>query len=487
MNNLISNAMKFTSENGSVTVKISLDKIDNDTANIHFSVKDTGIGIAKEKLPTIFKAFSQADNSISREFGGTGLGLAISNRYINMMGSNIKVNSELNKGSEFYFNIDLPILNHKKAIEKTTSTSNLTIDILYSQEEGICAINENISTYLKEWNCNYREIYNLDEVNNSVNILIICAKLFDQEKCEKVLEEYESLQLIYIEGIEDNFSCSHPRFHLVEQPMTGSAIFDKLVLFSTTQSNCDISNKKEYEIKDSSYDGYVLVTEDNKTNQMLISIMLEERGVKYDIANHGQEALDMIEKDDKYDLILMDINMPVLDGVSTIKILRKNNYTKPIVSLSANVIEKDKESFLAAGVDDTLNKPVVPEELDRILTNYIKTKPEKEDITVDIIKVEDVCKNLSINNEAIVLKLLNSFKNSASEILKTLQDNYIDKHLAHTIKGISGNLRLKNLYQFVINFEEDVDLWSDEEHEKNRKILIYHLEDLIQQIEKLNN
>jgi len=485
INNLISNAMKFTPENGSVTVNVSLKKIIGNLATLHFSVKDSGIGIAKEKLPTIFKAFSQADNSISREFGGTGLGLAISNRYINMMGSNIKVESEVGKGSKFYFDIELPITDSKKALEKTAATNDLKINILYSEDKNICTINENISTYLRKWKCHYEEIYTLDDIKEDIDILIICAKLFDKEKCENILDSYQKLQLLYIEGIEDNFNCSHPRFNLIEQPMTGSAIFDKLISFSTQQSICNINDKDQY-TTNNQYHGNILVAEDNQTNQMLISIMLEERGLNYEIANNGQEALDMVEKNNNYDLILMDINMPILDGISTIKILRKNNYTKPIVSLSANVIEKDKEKFIEAGVDDTLNKPVVHTELDRILSTYLKKEIKAKHIEVDIINIEEVSKNLSIKNKDIILKLLNSFASSAKEMLKTLQNNNIDQHLAHTIKGISGNLRFKLLYTLVINYEQEVEKWDEEEHQTNRETLIYHLENLVKQIDLLN-
>ena len=485
INNLISNAMKFTPENGSVKVDISLKEIKDGVATIHFSVKDSGIGIEKDKLPSIFKAFSQADNSISREFGGTGLGLAISNRYINMMGSNIEVESEVGKGSRFFFDIELDIVDSRKSLEKSDSSRTLNIDILYSRDDSICTINKNVAIYLKEWQCNYKEIFELDEISKDINILIVCAKLFDKEKCEAILDKYPSLQLLYIEGIEDNFSCSHERFHMIEQPMTGSAIYDKLISFSTLQS-VSTEDEDEDQNSDTSYKGNILIAEDNETNQMLISIMLEERDINFDIAVNGQEAIDMVEEHDNYDLIFMDINMPILDGLTAIKILRERNYTKPIVSLSANVIEKDKLTFIEAGVDDTLNKPVVASELDKILTKYLTKELQKNNIVVDTIDIEDVGRKLSINNNTIVLKLLNSFLASAKEMIKTLENQDIDKHLAHTIKGVSGNLRLKHLYDLVINFEQELDNWSEDDHKMYKNALLYHLEELIKQIELLN-
>ena len=489
VNNLISNAMKFTPEKGSVKLDISLKEIKNDKAIIYFGVKDSGIGIAKDKLPTIFKAFSQADNSISREFGGTGLGLAISNRYINMMNSNIQVESTIGEGSRFYFEIELPIIDSEKALSKSIDTIGLNINILYSKEKNICTINENISTYLKEWKCNYHDIYELDDIDDNTDILIICAKLFDKERCENLLDKYEKLQLIYIEGIEDNFSCSHERFNIVEQPMTGSAIFDKLISFATFNNSCSIEDKELLnQHTTNQYQGNILIAEDNQTNQMLISIMLEERGLEYEIANNGQEALDMVEKNNNYDLILMDINMPILDGLSTIKILRgERNYLKPIVSLSANVIEKDKLSFLEAGVNDTLNKPVVIAELDRILSEYIPKKENIQIIDMDIIDIEELSKNLSMENKVIVVKLLNSFVITAKEMLKILESSNINKDLAHTIKGVSGSLRFNKLYNLVLNYEIELENWDELTHRENRSVLVKHLESLIQQIERLSN
>ena len=485
LNNLISNAMKFTPEAGSIKVSITLKEIKEDKALILFSVKDSGIGIAQEKISTIFNAFSQADNSISREFGGTGLGLAISNRYINMMGSNIEVKSTLGEGSEFFFSLELPIVDATKALELNSGFTTLNVSILYSKEEELCSINENIATYLSKWNCHYTEIYNLDEVNSETNIIIVCAKLFDKDRCEALLDHYPELQLLYIEGIEDNFSCSHKQFHLIEQPLTGSSIFDKLVTFSMQESSSQIDNKKSAQVKTPSFQGNILIAEDNETNQILISLMLEDRGINYKVVHNGQEALDEIKQHDIYDIIFMDINMPVLDGIQATKILRENNYTKPIVSLSANVIDTDIESFKEAGVDDTLNKPIVPQELDIILQHYLQRQIE---ITpnYDRIDIESLKNSLRIPSETIIFKLLNSFVSSATKMNEKLRGMNIDADIIHSLKGISGNLRFNNLYKLMIDFEKSMKDWDDAEYKKNTDLTRKHLEHLTEAISLLN-
>jgi CheY-like chemotaxis protein len=404
-----------------------------------------------------------------------------------MMGANILVESEEDKGSEFYFTIKLPIVDSDKALCKTESTENLKIQILYSKENHICTINDNISTYLGKWQCDYSEIYTLDNVNEETDILIICAKLFDKKTCKVLLDTYENLQLLYIEGIEDNFNCTHSRFHLIEQPLTGSAIFDKLISFTKVKNSCSIEDKKFYEKQESSYNGTILVAEDNETNQMLISIMLEERGLEYTIAANGQIAVDEVRNNDIYDLIFMDINMPILDGIKATKALREDGYTKPIVSLSANVIESDIESFYAAGMDATLNKPLVPQELDMVLKKYLTSKKEKkiEKRALDTVSLKHIAKVTAIANEKVLLKLLLSFAASTEKIIHTLNDEPLNKDILHNIKGMSGNLRFENIAKLAENFEESIEAWSDEEHKEGTQELLRHLNSLVQQIEEL--
>ncbi len=473
LNNLVSNAVKFTPSHGEIKVDIRLNKLTNKQASLHFSIKDSGIGIAQDKVETIFQAFLQADNSTSREFGGTGLGLSISNQYIKMMGSSIKVKSEEGKGSEFYFDINLPVLDKTQSLQSSAKTSKLHIAVLKSDSQINCAINDIIYTYLDSWEYAYQDIDDLEEMDENTEVLIICAKLFENKNCIEALENSEKLHLIYIEGIEEKFNCSHERFHLIEQPLTGSKLFDNLITFQNhglkqTQNKAPKESQQQFH-------GNILVAEDNQTNQMLISIMLEERGLSFSLVANGQEAIDEALKQE-YDLILMDINMPILDGISATKKLREMNYNKPIVSLSANVIESDIKLFLEAGVNDTLNKPVVPEHLDTILANVL---------SFDIIDIDIISKNLHIDNKAIILKLLQSFLETLQEILLKLESQNLTPDIVHNIKGVTGNLRLNKIYKLMQKQEENIEDWDEVMHKKQKNITLSHLKDLKEQVEKI--
>jgi PAS domain S-box-containing protein len=384
LNNLIGNAVKFTPENGEIKVLIKLKEIKDNKAHIHFSVKDTGIGIPKDKINTIFTPFTQADNSISRKFGGTGLGLAISQEYIKLMGSKIKIKSKENEGSEFYFDLEIPII--KQNVE------------------------------------------NKEEKNEN----------------------------------------------------------------------------KHFNAK-------VLVAEDEPTNQLLISVLLKERGIKYKMVNNGKEAIDLALKED-FDIVFMDIKMPILDGLSAIKILKEKGYKKPIVSLSANVLEEDKNEIIQSGAVDTLNKPIVPKELDNILEKYVKQskksvvskamnnfnnmkdnvkqtikdhlphKDKVEEFEYDDISIENIAKELNIKDKNLVIHLLKSFRNSIDKQMKAIENNGLNKDLLHTIKGLTGNLRLKNMYNLTSKLEQEIDNWDKSEYNSNSKTVYEHLKNILTQI-----
>ncbi|MBN2782201.1 MAG: response regulator, partial [Campylobacterales bacterium] len=321
-------------------------------------------------------------------------------------------------------------------------------------------------------------------LDKSVDILIVCAKLFDEDGCKEALEKFKNLQLIYIEGGDDKFQCHHERFHLISQPMTGSSLFNTLIKFIENSSEV---TKKIVKSKTSLYNGNILVAEDNITNQMLIEVMLSDRGLDFKIVNNGQEAVDEAFLN-HYDIIFMDINMPILDGVSATKELRKRGYDKTIISLSANVIDSDVKSYKEAGVDDSLAKPIIPKELDDILARYLKLNESSVEVNLkfDSVDVEKLSKALSIDNKMIIMKLLQSFAKSSNTILEKLESIDLDADILHNIKGISGNLRFENLYKMSQEFESQVSEWKDDEHKKNKEMIVQHLNHLIKSINSLN-
>jgi len=478
VSNLISNAIKFTPEHGSVGVQILLKDIVDNLATIEFSVQDTGIGISKDKTESIFDAFSQADNSISREFGGTGLGLSISSKYIEMMNDKLIVTSTEGKGSEFSFKLKLPITDIRCSLDDNFDFKDKTIAILDSSENVVYKTNEVVKNYLNRWKCKYKIINSLYLLDENVDILIIYSQLFDIDTCKNSLKEFPNLNIIYVEGGDKRFECTHKRFHFLSQPMTGSSLFDMfLSLLYDDKNLSEVRTKKSQE----QFYGDILIAEDNTTNQMLIEIMLQERGLNYTIVNNGQKAVDEALKKE-YDLIFMDINMPIMDGVTATKQLRKSNYTKPIVSLSANVIKSDIQSYKEAGMNDSLAKPIDTKDFNNILRKYVKTKKDEETIDFDVVDVKLLADAISIDNIEIIKKLLVSFSESAREIIKRLEDKDLDDKMLHNIKGISGNLRFNKLFALSKKLESEVLDWDSSQHIENKALIVAHLENIVKNI-----
>jgi len=483
LNNFISNAVKFTPSDGQVYVNIKLNSINNKNAKISFSVKDSGIGIPQEKIKTIFKAFSQADDSISREFGGTGLGLAISSQFIEMMDSKIEVDSQKGEGSEFKFDLELKIIDNSNSIQRDSHKANICV--LKSENKLGCAINEIVFSYLTSWKYDYKEIITLDMIDDNTDIVIVCADLFDANRCKKVLDYHNKLQLIYIEGANESFNCIHKKFYYIEQPMTGSALFDKII--TLTNSDTKLLKKDNILKKAPIYSGNILVAEDNETNQLLISTIFEERGINFTIVNNGQEAIDILENND-FDIIFMDINMPILDGISATKILRENGYSKPIVSLSANVIQSDKEKFLESGVDDTLNKPIVPDELDSVLNKYLNLNSKEDNSTIvyDILSPHKISKSLNIKAENIINKLFVSFYSTLKESILDIEQNGINIDNLHKLKGVVGNMRLENFYDTIRKIENAIDSYDEDDLKNNAKLIIDYEKNILSQLTLIN-
>ena len=345
--NLLSNAIKFTPENGHVCFKTEVIKIEKLQQKVRFSISDTGIGIAEEKLTTIFQPFSQADNSTTRKFGGTGLGLSISSDLVKLFGGDLKVESTQKKGTTFFFDLEL----HK------------------------CKNSE----YLPQ-----------------------------------------------------------------------------------------LQNIKEYEITNKNLN--ILIAEDYNINRMLMEALLNKYpNIKYEFAHDGKEAVEKFTKS-SYDMVLMDVNMPNMNGIDATQIIRqKEKKHIPIIALTANALKGDREKFLEAGMDDYIAKPVNIKELKRVLAQYTskieipetKQKEEKKapfncdalfatiksDLELDDSTIKEILTAFIQNLRSSTKEIENAFKTDDKEYLL---------NLAHRLKGSSLTLSLTQISQIMEEIEKNI-------------------------------
>jgi signal transduction histidine kinase/CheY-like chemotaxis protein len=384
--NLLSNAVKFTSSGGSVNVDIRKVPIDEpNRTRIRFSVEDSGIGVTAEQKANIFEAFGQADISTSRKYGGTGLGLTISSRFVELMGGKLDLESEPGHGTTFFFELEFEeIETLNESIGGTFSYINALI--LESDTKA-----KRQETYLKQYldfygvsYTTFKDITELQKLERQINydMLFVDYDYTNEEALSEFSKTQEELILVtksyYMKKIE---SMGLDIFKVMYEPMNGTKIKSVLESFDLESFNNKKAEKirhKKFDAETSKFKAKALVAEDNIINQKLIRRTLEDLGLDITLANNGLEAFEK-RKNGTFDVIFMDIQMPVLDGVeATQEILDYeedfNVPHTPIIALTANALKGDRERFLEAGMDEYTTKPLVRTELTSLLNHFLADK-----------------------------------------------------------------------------------------------------------------
>ena len=392
ISNLLSNAIKFTPQKGTISLDLRILKFDEASKRIKikFTIKDNGIGMTKDQLALIFKPFSQADTGINRKFGGTGLGLAISWDIIKAMNSHIEVSSQYGKGSEFSFDLDFNIVKTNKDYVKD---SNLKIAISSLNQDQ-----DNLKISVKNY---LHKIGTVCELKDNINAeFLFCFENSNIIEEIKIFKKQNPKSKIVFIGEKDFLSqnCLNLIDYHLGLPIYGSKIYNVINHHSKIHSNI----LKQSSINKKSFNANVLVAEDNTNNQKLIQILLEKLGINPTIVSNGQEVIEAY-KSILYQLILMDINMPILDGISAtkeiIKLQKEKDYYKvPIVALTANSVAGDKEKYLDQGMDEYISKPIVFNELIVVLNKFLKSDNKVNDIIKldSKVDIEKISKNLGI-------------------------------------------------------------------------------------------
>jgi len=381
--NLAGNAIKFT-KNGEIVISVEAAEKKNGQAVLHFRVSDTGIGIPKEKQEKIFKSFTQADSSTTRQYGGTGLGLTISRQLVEMMGGKIWVESEEGKGSVFHFTIHTctveetvdkydvvpgEIIHLRVLIVDDNSTNRLILREITSAWGFLPGEAESGSTAL-------RELKQAKKNGNPYQFILLDKNMphmdgFETAERIKKLPEYTDLPIILLTSSEakgDRRKANDIGIsEVLLKPVRRSKLYDVIV-----SSIVGVRKKKglpEKQVAESSLKGKpieILLAEDNLINQKLAVRLLEKQGWRVSVANNGKEAVDLSGRNG-FDLILMDVQMPEMDGIEATKEIRKREEGTdryiPIIALTAHAFEEDRKKCLAAGMDGYAAKPIKVQEL----------------------------------------------------------------------------------------------------------------------------
>jgi light-regulated signal transduction histidine kinase (bacteriophytochrome)/CheY-like chemotaxis protein len=393
--NLIGNALKFTAE-GEVVVHVDIEQELEDEAVLHFAVKDTGIGIAPEKQRTIFEAFTQADNSMTRKYGGTGLGLSISSRLVNMMGGRIWVESEMNRGSTFHFTL-------RFRMQKFSSRQYQPIGAEMLRDLPVLIVDDNATNLriFQEMAVRWQMRPTLAKGGPEALALLESAKaqgtpfaliLLDAQMPDmdgfSVAKEIKQnpkfagsvvIMLTSAGGRGDAVRCRDLGINAyLTKPIKRSDLLQAIREVFGSKAACDenASLVTVHSLRENRTRLRILVVDDNRVNQVLAIRLLEKRGHELTVAGNGRAALDALEKQSP-DCILMDVEMPEMDGLQATAMIRererKSGTHVPIIAMTAHAMAGDKQRFLDAGMDAYVSKPLRVEDLFSVIEEVLST------------------------------------------------------------------------------------------------------------------
>jgi len=391
--NLLSNAVKFTPENGSVKLDTRFVSVDNGVYTIRVTITDTGIGISKENQNKLFDSFSQAESGTTRVFGGTGLGLTITKSIVELMGGNIEVESELGKGSSFSFTFKAECGKKNPATlsEIGVSWGNVSIMVVDDDKEVLNYFKEIIQGFGADCDTALSGVEALANigVNGMYDIYFVDWKMPDMDGIALARElKAKSLNpdntvIIMISAAEWSEVADEAKAAGVDKflskPLFPSTIADVITEAIGVNAD-DMENKADSFNIDGIFKGRrILLAEDVEVNREIAMALLEATEVDIDCAENGALAVEMFTKDpDMYDLIFMDVQMPIMDGYEATRLIREFDHEKsktiPIVAMTANVFVEDVEKCLNAGMNGHIGKPIDVEELYGTLRRLMRRK-----------------------------------------------------------------------------------------------------------------
>ena len=477
--NLVGNAIKFTNE-GEVVLGVTTEWAEDDEALLHFHIRDTGIGIPDEQQDRIFTAFNQVDSSTTRKYGGTGLGLSISSQLVRLMGGNIWVESTFGVGSIFHFTSRFGVAERPAedvSLRDTLSLAGLSVLVVDDNATNRRILQE----MLTNWHMRPSLVDNARDALTAMRKATEIGEPFALVLLDSMMPEVDGFTLI--EEIKEHpeltsatlmMLSSADRFgdatrcrqlgvsSYLTKPVKQSLLFDSImsaVMTSMWQQRA-VSVEIPATHTEPSRPLRLLLAEDNAVNQRLAARILEKRGHTVIVANNGLEAVELVQRE-KFDLVLMDVQMPEMDGLEATGAIRNLEQETgehiPIVALTAHAMKGDRERCLNAGMDFYVSKPIQPQELieviDSLTHNYADdtgtngNSPPTEgvfDINAALDRVE--------GDHELLLELIELFFEQSPTLMREIEDaissgdNTALSNSAHSLKGSAGNFAAQAAY-----------------------------------------
>jgi PAS domain S-box-containing protein len=504
--NLAGNSIKFT-EGGEIIISVTEEENDNNSVLLYFSIKDTGIGMNEEQIGKLFQSFSQADASTTRKFGGTGLGLSISKQLVTMMGGGIGVTSKPGVGSNFFFTARFELDHGHKTIQlpgydELRNKRILIVDDNSTARHILTEIAESLNFDTQEVASGEAALEEIQRASTHApyEIILMDWKMPGLDGLEtsrriKALKNIEdSPAIIMVTGFDSSDIKKEGQnliSGLLHKPVTSSDLLNAVTaLYGTIIQDDKLIEKEAQSAGEVIYLVGIkaLLAEDNEINQQVARELLEGQGVIVTIVENGQKAVEAIqERGDTFDIVLMDIQMPVMDGYQATALFRESYSSKalPILAMTAHALTGEKEKSLARGMNDHITKPIDPPALFAAIGKYVEPKeipnaglagdltasPEasattsnngpNEDLLPDSLPGFDL--NTAIVRvggnrvllHSLILKLHTQYQNFNFLLNNLLESKkFEDAQIqVHTLKGSAGNLAAQSLYEAAHELE----------------------------------
>ncbi|KWT92812.1 response regulator [Candidatus Magnetominusculus xianensis] len=483
MINYVNNSVKFT-EQGEVSVQVRKREESDRDVLLYFAVKDTGIGLTEEQRGRLFQSFQQADTSITRKYGGTGLGLVISKSLAGLMGGEVGVDSEYGKGSTFWFTARLGKAQGRQRVRALSidvqGKQVLVVDDNDSARLVLCDMLESMFLVTQEASSGQMAlelIPKADQEGKPFDIVMLDWQMPGMDGIEVAqrirsvpLQRQPHLIMVTAYGREDAIKGAEQAgiSDFMIKPVNASVLFDCIAYVlggkQTERRESGIERiSVNMEALAAIKGARILLVEDNELNQEVATELLRDAGFIVEVADNGQIAVDMVQAA-PYDIVLMDMQMPVMDGVTASREIRKLNHLNdlPIVAMTANAMQVDKDKCLAAGMNDHISKPIEPDELWKGLLKWVKprdgigashavkqeVKPQAETYLPLNVPGLDVVSGLRrvLGKRSLYLSMLRKFISGQKDMRVQVEealaagDWKTAERIAHTTKGVSGNI-----------------------------------------------
>lgn len=507
--NIANNAVKFTKK-GEIIIKVFVKEKYEDRIIIGILISDTGIGMSKEQANRIFNPFTQSDTSTTRKYGGTGLGLSITKKLVELMGGNIKLETQLGRGSEFEITLELEYVKNSESIYKYNNKGLEELKVLVVDDNFTTL--EVLKSYIEDFGMDVMLVMSGEEglievEKNDYDLILLDWKLKGMNGLEtaKILKQRKvksKIAIITSFGKESIIKESE-KLNLdgfILKPINQSTLFNfmKRILFEQDDSSIEIIDSKENSKFLSGKN--ILLVEDNKINQEVAKEILENSGANVFVKENGKEAYEELLVNKNYDVVLMDIQMPVMDGYeSTMEIRQEKDLEDiPIIAMTADVMKGVEEKCKEVGMNDYISKPIDVEEVFLKLKKWLNIKGEmviedKGRFNMDFktLDYENSLKRFG-GNKGFYLKLLKDFSREYEEF-----DSYVENKIKeeidedfiryfHSLKGVLGTIGANEIYDAAADVEDALKKKSKEDLMETIDILSSKIKELIGEI-KLNS